>query len=166
MASFLYTKYKASALSGAVNLTGHTIKVMLVDGSYAARINSNNAQNVDFLTGDVTAYEIAAGGGYTKGGKVLTNRTVSADTVDKEGVFDADDVSWTSSTITASGAIIYVSGSTIQDPNPLTMLQNDNSTAAINKSYLIAFVDFGGNQSSSNGTFQIVWNNEGIINWS
>jgi hypothetical protein len=162
MASFLYTKYKASALTGAVDLTGHTIKVMLVNGNYAAQINSSNAQNTHFLTGDVVAYEIADGGGYIKGGKVLTSKSVTADTTDKEGVFDADDVSWPSSTITASGAVIYVSGSI----NPLGDLSNSNTAAAINKSYLIAFVDFGGNQSSSNGTFQIVWNNEGIINWS
>jgi hypothetical protein len=162
MASFLYTKYKASALSGAINLTGHTIKVMLVDGTYAAQINSSNAQNTHFLTGDVKAYEIAEGGGYVKGGKILTNKTVTADTVDKEGVFDADDVSWTSSTITASGAIIYVSGST----NQFGDLSNMNDTASKNLSYLVAFIDFGGNQSSSAGTFQIVWNNEGIINWS
>ena len=41
-----------------------------------------------------------------------------------------------------------------------------NDATAVGKSMLVAFVDFGGNQSSSNGTFRISWNSEGIINWT
>ena len=162
MASFTYTTYKAGALTGAVDLTGHIIKVMLVGSSYGGAIQNGAAETTHRLTGDVISYEIAGGGGYEKGGKVLTNRTVTADTVDKEGAFDADDVSWTSSTITASGAIVYVSGTR----NSIGNMAADNSNEAVSKSWVLAFIDFGGLQSSSNGTFQIVWNSEGIINWS
>ncbi len=163
MASFLYTNYKAAALTGAVNLTGNCIKVMLVSNLYGGAIQNSNAIDTHIVTGDVVAYEIAAGGGYVKGGVELTSKTVTADTADNEGAFDAADVSWTSSTITASGAIVYMSGSTNAN---IADRSNDNSAAAQGKSYVLAFIDFGGNLSSSNGTFQIVWNSEGIINWS
>jgi hypothetical protein len=109
------------------------------------------------------AWEIAAGGGYTIGGLELLNKSFTADTVDREGVFDADDVTWSSSTITASGAIIYVSG---YNSGETTASTARNDPTAIGKSFLVAFVDFGGNQSSSNGTFRISWNSEGIINWT
>jgi hypothetical protein len=148
MASSLYTHYKKLALSGHVNLVTDTIKVMLVSGTYNGSTFANS--NTHIITGDIaTVHEVVDTlGSYVRGGKVLTNGTVSADTTDSEGVYDADDVSWTSSTITASGAVIYKSGS---DPTRM---------------FLIAYVDFGGNQTSSNGTFSIVWNTEGIINWS
>ena len=144
MASFLYTNYKRAALAGEVALLTDTIKVMLVSSSYTPNETAHT------VLADVSAHEIAAGSnpGYTAGGITLTSKTVTADTVDREGVFDAADVSWTSSTITARAAIIYRQG------------------VSATPSTLIAYVDFGSNQSSSNGTFQISWNAEGIINWT
>lgn len=160
MASFLFTNYKKAALSGDVRPLSDTIKVMLMNATYAGAINTAASETAHRVTGDISSYEITAGSnpGYTKGGITLTSKAVTADNTDKEGVFDAADISWTSSTITASGAIIYREGTgeagTIHGPQ-----------AAAN-SILIAFVDFGQNQSSTNGTFQISWNAEGIINWT
>ena len=138
---------------------------MLVNSSYAGL--GTSAETTHIATGDVKAYEVAAGGGYVLGGLALENKLVSADTsADREGVFDADDITWSSSTITAAGAIVYVSGfntgtATVDnDPN------SRNDAFAQSRSFLVAFVDFGGNQSSSNGTFRISWNSEGIINWT
>jgi hypothetical protein len=163
MPSFLYTHYKKAALSGAVRLNTDKIYAMLVGSSYGPLVANGTAEISHIATGDVKAYEIAAGGGYTIGGLELVNKTLVADTTDKEGVFDADDITWSNSTITASGAIIYVSGYNSGQANA-EIAKND--AFAQSRSFLIAFVDFGANQSSSNGTFRISWNSEGIINWT
>jgi len=68
------------------------------------------------------------------------------DTTDDEGVFDAADVTWSSSSITARGAVVY----------------KDTGTDAT--SLLICYIDFGQDYTSLNGDFKITWNSEGIIN--
>ena len=60
--------------------------------------------------------------------------------------FDADDVAWANSTITARYAVIY-----------------DATPAADADKKLLAYVDFGADKSSSSGTFQITWNASGIF---
>lgn len=59
-------------------------------------------------TGDVAGLtaEVANGNGYTTGGKTLTNVAYSGDTGTVK--FDADDVIWTSATITAKYAVVIV----------------------------------------------------------
>jgi hypothetical protein len=42
-----------------------------------------------------------SGTGFTASGQALANKAVTADNTDNEGVFNADDVTWASSTITA-----------------------------------------------------------------
>jgi hypothetical protein len=163
MASFLYTHYKKAALSGAVRLNADKVYAMLVGSSYGPFVADGTAEIAHIATGDVKSYEIAAGGGYTIGGLELTNKSLAADTTDREGVFDADDLTWSNSTITASGAIIYISGYNSGETDA-QIAKND--AFAKTRSFLVAFVDFGGNQSSSNGTFRISWNSEGIINWT
>lgn len=163
MASFLYTHYKKAALSGAVRLNTDTVKVMLVNNFYGPFVANGTAETTHWTSGDVKAYEIAEGGGYVKGGLEITNKILTADVTDKEGVFDGDDVTWSNSTITASGAVIYISG---YNSGETTASTARNDSFAQSRSFLIAFVDFGSNQSSSNGTFRISWNSEGIINWT
>jgi hypothetical protein len=151
MASALYNNYKKLIFSGNVQPVPSGCYVMLVSGTYntSATLTSNLANHTH--TGDLAntpsvSYEVVDPlGSYTRGGKALTGKTASV--VGTAGVFDADDISWASSTITASGAVIYQSGTT---------------PAA---SYLIAWLDFGADQTSTNGTFSIVWNNpNGIVN--
>lgn len=90
---------------------------------------------------DVSATEIS-GTGYTAGGQALANPTVSA-----AGVFDADDVIWTNSTITALYAVIYRTGTVNSLTDPLLM-----------------FSRLGDSQvSSTNTDFLIRWNTEGIL---
>lgn len=145
MASALYNNYKKLLFNGSVNPIQSGIYVMLTSGTYntTATLTSNLANHT--TTGDMAAFsEVGHANGYTRGGKQLQNKTASV--VGTAGVFDADDLSWTSSTITASGAVIYQSGSNA------------------NNSFLIAWLDFGADQISSNGTFTISWNANGIIN--
>lgn len=58
---------------------------------------------------------------------------------------DGNDVQWTSSTITARYAVVYVDGT-------------DNTT-----DYVVGYVDFGQDESSSNGNFDINWHPDGIL---
>ena len=142
MANFLYNSYKTHALSGTMDLSDGNVHTMLVTNSYDASTTSKAAHAV---TGDITA-EVAAGDGYDLGGKAIGTPLVTQDDVNHVGEFGGDPVAWTTSTITASGAIIYHSGGT-----PAT-------------SRLIGYVDFGSDHSSSLGTFQVTWNSNGIIN--
>jgi len=80
-------------MNGALDLDTDTIKVMLVTSSYTADQDAHTKRS------DIT--NEVSGTGYTAGGASLANKAVTADNTDNEGVFDADDLTWSSSTITA-----------------------------------------------------------------
>lgn len=82
-------------------------------------------------TAYTTSNEVV-GTGYTAGGNTLTGATVTLDGT--TAVVDFNDTSWTSATITARGALIYNSS------------KSDKA---------IAVLDFGGDKTSTNGTFTI-----------
>jgi len=91
--------------------------------------------NTATLSSATTAYAIAneaSGSGYTAGGETITGAAVTLD--GSTAIFDCDNVSWANATITAQAAVIY---------------NNSFSNAAI------AVLDFGGNKTSTNGTFEI-----------
>lgn len=137
MANVIYNSFKRDIMNGGIDLDTDTIKVALVTSTYTPNIDTHE----DFadITNEVT------GTGYTAGGATLSV-TVSVDNTDDEGVFDATDVTWSSSTITARGAVIY----------------KDTGTPAT--SPLICYIDFGEDKVSSSGDFTITWATEGIIN--
>lgn len=139
MANVIYNSFKQKIMNGSIDLDTDTIKVALVTSSYTPDADSHE----DY--GDISN-EVANGNGYTTGGEALANKTVTKDTTDDEGVFDADDVTWSTATITARGAIIY----------------KDSGTAGT--SWFIAYIDFGEDKSSSAGDFTISWASEGILN--
>ena len=134
-----YNSYKLNTLDGAIDLENDTIKVMLLTSSYTADIDA------DAFIDDVSANEIS-GTGYTAGGQVLAGKTTTQDNTDDEGVFDATDLNWSTSTITARYGVLY------------------KDTGTPSTSPLIAYIDFGENKTSVSGTFGITWNAEGIIN--
>ncbi len=138
MASGLYAITFLNALKNdlAVDLddtTADRFKVMLVTSSYTPDFGTH-----DFKA-DVTNEVV--GTGYSAGGESLTSVTLtqSGGTI----TFDADDVTWTSSTITARGAVVY-DDSLTNDP-------------------LIAYIDFGADKSSSSGDFVLSFNASGIF---
>jgi len=138
MADVIYNAFKKNIMNGGIDLDTDTIKVALVTSTYTP--NQDTHEDFADVTNEVT------GTGYTAGGAAIANKTVTADNTDNEGVFDGDDVTWASSTITARGAVIY----------------KDTGTAST--SLLICYLDFGSDQSSSSGDFTIQWNSEGILN--
>lgn len=140
MASLIYNSYKLKLIDNStkIDLSSDTIKVALVTSTYTP-----SADNHDFFN-DIT--NEVSGTGYTAGGATLASKTTTQDNTDDEAVFDAADVTWTTSSITARGAVLY------------------KSTGVSSTSPLIAYIDFGTDKSSDGGTFQITWNSEGIVN--
>ena len=137
MASGFYNTFKADLLSGTHNLAngGNTIKLGLLNNSHTFTAEND-------VWSDISANEIS-GTGYTTGGATIASQTVSTDDTDDEGVWDAADVSFTSSSFSAYHGVLY-------------------NTSVSSK--LIYSLDFGGVQTVTTGTFTVVWAAEGIIN--
>jgi hypothetical protein len=136
--AFLYGSVPAKLANKEIDWDTDTVKVALCTSTYTPAQDTHDYFND--ITNEVT------GTGYTAGGATLASKTVTYTAGTNTTTFDAADVSWTSSTITARYAIIYVdtAGAASTDP-------------------LIGYVDFGENVSSSSGTFSITWDAAGIF---
>jgi hypothetical protein len=127
--NFMCTSFKQEILQGVHNFTngtGNTFKLALYDNSAS-------------FTAATTAYtntnEVADSGSYAAGGGTLTN--VTPTTSGTTAFTDFADLSFTSATITAYGAMIY------------------NDSASGNPS--VCILDFGGAKTSTAGTFTIIF---------
>jgi hypothetical protein len=138
MASKLYGNFLLKALNKEVDFDSDTIKVALLTSSYTPDQDAHDYFN------DVSTYEVT-GTGYTSGGATLASKTATYDSATNVIVLDAADVTWSSSTITARYAVVY------------------DSTGTASTSALIGYVDFGSDQSSTNGNFTITWDSTGIV---
>lgn len=138
MASKLYGNFLKLALNKEVDWDTDTIKVALLSNSYTPDQDTHDYFN------DVSAYEVT-GTGYTTGGATLASKTITYDSGSNVITLDAADTTWSSSTITARYAVVY------------------GSTGTASSSPLIGYVDFGSDQSSSNGNFTITWDATGIV---
>lgn len=138
MADVIYNAFKKYLMNGAVDLDTDSIKCMLVTSTYAPN------QDTHSFRSDVT--NEVSGTGYTAGGSALTTKAVTQDNTGNTGVFDADDVTWSTSTITARGAVLYKSRG-----------------GASSADEIIAYFDFTADKSSSAGNFTIQWAAGGIM---
>ena len=138
MASKLYGNFLLKALNKEVDFDTDTIKVALLTSSYTPNQDTHDYFN------DVSSNEVT-GTGYTSGGITLASKTATYDSGTNVIVLDAADVTWSSSTITARYAVVY------------------DSTGTASTSPLIGYVDFGSDQSSTNGNFTITWDSTGIV---
>ena len=127
--NFMCTSFKQEILQGVHNFTngtGNTFKLALYDNSAS-------------FTAATTAYtptnEVAASGSYAAGGGTLTN--VTPTTSGTTAFTDFADLSFTTATITAFGALIY------------------NDTAAGDPT--VCVLDFGGAKTSTAGTFTVIF---------
>lgn len=127
--NFMCTSFKVELMKAVHNFTtgtGNTFKLALYDNSAS-------------FTAATTAYtatnEVANSGTYSAGGGTLTNVTPTSSGT--TAFTDFADLSFTSATITAFGALIY------------------NDTAAGDPS--VCVLDFGGAKTSTNGTFTIIF---------
>jgi len=126
--NFMCTSFKKELLEGVHNFTtgGNTFKLALYD---------NSASFTAATTAYTTTNEVSDSGSYTAGGGALTkvNPTTSSTTA----FTDFADLSFTTATITARGALIY------------------NDTATGDPSVVV--LDFGSDKTSTSGTFTIVF---------
>lgn len=139
MAAKLYGSVIGKAFNKEIDLDSDTIKLALLTSSYTP-----NQDTHDYFD-DVVGNEVT-GTGYTAGGATLSTKSVTYDSASNTLIFDADDVTWSSSTITARYAVLY-------DATPGT-----NATRP-----LIGYVDFTSDQSSTSGNFTVTWDATGIV---
>ena len=135
------TSFKSELLQGIHNFhngsgggtttttgTGNTFKIALYTSSAT-------------LAASTTAYAItnevsATGTNYTAGGNTLVN--VDPETSGTTALTDFDDTTWSSSSITARGALIY-----------------NSSTTAGSANRAVCALDFGADKTSTSGDFVI-----------
>ncbi len=127
--NFMCTSFKVELMKAVHNFTtstGNTFKLAMYDNSAS-------------FTAATTAYtvtnEVANSGTYSAGGGTLTNVTPTSSGT--TAFTDFADLSFTSATITAFGALIY-NDSAAGDPT-------------------VCVLDFGGSKTSTSGTFTIVF---------
>ena len=129
MASFIYNSCLEDLALNNIDFGADTFKVILVTSSYAA--NKDTHDRRDDVTNEVS------GTGYTSGG-LETTCAVAKDTANDRTTLTFSPVSWSTSTLTARGAVIYKSrGGSAGDDE------------------LIAYIDFGSNVSSSGTNFNL-----------
>jgi len=129
----LYGKFLENLAKKQIDLVNDTIKVMLCASAYIPDQDAHGSKTD--VTNEIT------GTGYTAGGATLANKTVTYTGATNVLKFDADDVSWTDSTLTFRTAVIY-----------------DATNNA-----LIGYVDYGADKSSEAGTVTIPWDAAGIL---
>jgi|TARA_Y100001938_G_scaffold133469_1_gene192872 VCBS repeat-containing protein len=128
------TSFKQELLEGVHNFKnsgGDTFKLALFAISSGGK-SSTTATLGATTTALVTTGEVASSGTYATGGGSLTR--VDPTTSGTTAFTDFADVSFTTATITARGALIYNS--------------SDSNKA-------VAVLDFGGNKTSTSGTFTV-----------
>ena len=127
--NFMPTSFKVEILKAVHNFStggGQTFKLALYNDS--ATFNAST-------TAYTTTNEVSASGSYVAGGGTLTKVTPTSSGT--TALTDFADLSFTTATITAFGALIY------------------NDTATGNPA--VAVLDFGGSKASTAGTFTIVF---------
>jgi len=127
--NFMCTSFKQEILQAVHDFTtstGSTFKLALYDNT--ATLNAAT-------TAYTTSGEVSASGSYTAGGGALTN--VTPTTSGTTALTDFADITFTSTTITARGALIY------------------NDTAAGDPSVVV--LDFGEDKTSTSGDFQVIF---------
>jgi hypothetical protein len=127
--NFMCTSFKVELMQAVHNFTtttGNVFKLALYD---------NSASFTAATTAYTSTNEVPNSGSYSAGGGALTNVTPTS--TGTTAFTDFADLSFTSATITAYGAMIY------------------NDTAAGNPS--VCILDFGGAKTSTAGTFTIIF---------
>lgn len=138
VSALMFGQALLKALNKEINWSADTIKVMLCTSAYTPN------QDTHAYKSDVT--DEVAGTGYTAGGAVLGGKTASYNPATNQVTLGGANTQWPNSTISARYAVIY-----------------DDTPALAAEKPLLGYIDFGVTQQSSAGTFEIVWNAQGIF---
>jgi hypothetical protein len=138
--SSIFPKVYNHLLTGAVNLSSDTVKVMLLAGGAGTYSFDASDEHVS----DLVASELTIGtGGYVRKtvSVTLTDDCQSGDDADAGVFINFDltgDAEWTSATFTARHAVMFIDGA------------NDGARK------LLYYFDLGADQIVSSGTFQLL----------
>ena len=127
--NFMCTSFKKELMTATHNFTntsGNTFKLALY---------TNSASFTAATTAYTATNEVGNSGTYSAGGGSLTNVTPTSSGT--TGLTDFSNITFTSATITARGALIY----------------NDTATG----DPTVVVLDFGGDKASTSGDFEIVF---------
>lgn len=127
--NFMCTSFKVELMKGVHNFTAST------GNTFKLALYTNSASFTAATTAYTATNEVTASGSYATGGGALTNVTPTSSGT--TAFTDFDDLSFTTATITAYGALIY----------------NDSATGDPS----VVVLDFGGAKTSTSGTFQIIF---------
>lgn len=130
--NYMCTSFKQELLQGQHNFTastGHTFKLALY----------TNSATFDASTTSYTATNEVSGTGYSAGGGTLTN--VTPTTSGTTALTDFDDLTFSSATITARGALIY----------------NTTTGGGSGTTDTVLVLDFGADKTSTAGDFTIIF---------
>lgn len=136
--AYMYNIFKANLFRGYVDLLNsgsHQIKAALLNNSYTF------SSDHKFFS-SISGYEIT-GTGYTSGGMIINNFSVTQDDNFEFAKFDADDISWSNSSITARYIVVYDD----------TLITKD----------LIMCIDLLSDYTSNQESFAVQWNSNGLF---
>lgn len=120
-----------------IDWSADTVRMMLVTGY------TFNKDTHIYLDDGPRASEVANGNGYTTDGAALSTKTETYDSTNDRVEFSSAAVTWSASSISATGAVLYVDTGT-------------DSTSA-----LICYIDFEGTETSVSADFTITPNADG-----
>ena len=135
------TSFKSELLQGIHNFHngsgGGTTTTTGTGNTFKIALYTSSATLAASTTAYATTNEVSATGtNYTAGGNTLTN--VDPSTSGTTALTDFADTTWSSSTITARGALIY-----------------NSSTTAGSANRAVAILDFGADKTSTSGDFTV-----------
>lgn len=134
----LYGLVFSAAFNKEIDWGSDTPFCMLTTSAYTPDQDTHDYKND--VTNEVT------GTGYTAGGAAIANPTVTYTGATNILMLDGDDVSWTTSTITARTAVVYDRTPATDATRPLVCYQQSDTDII-----------------SSGGTFLVQWNASGIV---
>ena len=140
----LCSTFKKELLEGTHNFAsgGNDFRLALFTNSQAGNDSLGGTSTdmdstiTNYNTGGTSSNEVGNSGSYSAGGGLLPSQTVSGSQTQTTAFVDFGEMTFTSATITARGALIY----------------NDT-----NSDKAVCVLDFGPDKSSSSGQFQIVF---------
>jgi hypothetical protein len=127
--NFMCTSFKVELMRAIHNFTAST------GNTFKLAMYTNSASFTAATTAYTTTNEVTASGSYSAGGGTLTNVTPTSSGT--TAFTDFADISFTTATITARGALIY----------------NDTATS----DPTVVVLDFGSDKTSTSGTFQVIF---------
>ena len=123
----LTNSFRRDLFNGVVDLSSDAVRMALYSGS-----------GHDVNTSAYTVTNESSGTGYTAAGELMAGATQSTDTTNNVSFYDWNDVTWSTSTITATDCLVYLP---------------DITTPTADLAVYVG--DFNGSKSSSSGAFLV-----------